>query len=361
MAREITLRVVGDTVYASRKRAGVQGEGNVTRLVVAFDESWDGFAKKITWWDALDENPVVRTLTADLLVDLAHDTRTYATTIPAEPLALEGECTLVIDGYTDGRRARSLMVRMDVEPAMIADTAGEPIDPTPTQAEQLQVQIDTLLEDMSAEALRTETAADNAEAARNGAEAARAGAETAKNAAVAAQNKAETAQKNAETAETGAEAARKAAETARTGAETAKTGAETARKAIEDMTVSAETLEAGKDATVEKSTKDGVVHLELGIPQGPQGVSGVYVGSDEMPKGYNVKVDPNGDQVIDLVGDIIAEGDRQIARVAAEGGKQVLRAVESTGIIVKSSTEGSTKRFKITVDDSGTLTATEVP
>lgn len=34
--------------------------------------------------------------------------------------------------------------------------------------------------------------------------------------------------------------------------------------------------------------------------------------------------------------------------------------VEGTGIIVKSSTEGSTKRFKFTVDDAGTLTATEV-
>ena len=34
--------------------------------------------------------------------------------------------------------------------------------------------------------------------------------------------------------------------------------------------------------------------------------------------------------------------------------------VEGTGVIVKSSTEGSTKRFMLTVDDSGTITATEV-
>lgn len=34
--------------------------------------------------------------------------------------------------------------------------------------------------------------------------------------------------------------------------------------------------------------------------------------------------------------------------------------VEGTAMIVKSSTEGSTKRFKITVDDSGTISATEV-
>jgi hypothetical protein len=34
--------------------------------------------------------------------------------------------------------------------------------------------------------------------------------------------------------------------------------------------------------------------------------------------------------------------------------------VEGTAMIVKSSTEGSTKRFKITVDDSGTISATEI-
>lgn len=34
--------------------------------------------------------------------------------------------------------------------------------------------------------------------------------------------------------------------------------------------------------------------------------------------------------------------------------------VSDTAIIIGSSTEGSTKKFQITVDDSGTLTATEV-
>ena len=34
--------------------------------------------------------------------------------------------------------------------------------------------------------------------------------------------------------------------------------------------------------------------------------------------------------------------------------------VEGTGVIVKSSTEGSNKRFKITVDDNGTISATEI-
>lgn len=146
--REIKLTVRGDTVHASRHRAGIQGEANATALVVSFDESWDGYAKKITFWDALEQNPVERTLTIDLLVDAANDVRTYKTTIPGEPLALAGECLLVIDGYVDGVRARAMSLRMTVEDAPMAEHAGEPSDPTPTQAEQLQVQIEALIGDI---------------------------------------------------------------------------------------------------------------------------------------------------------------------------------------------------------------------
>ena len=156
--REITLTVRGDTVHASRHRAGIQGEANATALVVSFDESWDGYAKKITFWDALGQNPVERTLTVDLLVDAARDTRTYKTTIPGEPLALAGECLLVVDGYMDGTRARSMAVRLTVEEAPVAEDAGEPDDPNPTQAEQLQVQIDAIMGDIGKAAAGAEAA-----------------------------------------------------------------------------------------------------------------------------------------------------------------------------------------------------------
>lgn len=161
--REIKLTVRGDTVHASRDRAGVQGEANATALVVSFDESWDGYAKKITFWDALEQNPVVRMLTADLLVDITSDTRTYRTTIPGEPLALDGECLLVIDGYKDGVRARSMSLQLAVEAAPVAEDAGEPSDPTPTQAEQLQVQIEAIIGDI-------QKVADGAERAEKAAE-----------------------------------------------------------------------------------------------------------------------------------------------------------------------------------------------
>ena len=42
-----------------------------------------------------------------------------------------------------------------------------------------------------------------------------------------------------------------------------------------------------------KRYSDLPYHNKVG-PQGLQGVSGVYVGSGDMPEGYNVQIDPDG-------------------------------------------------------------------
>lgn len=147
--RVIHMALRGDTVQLDSSVAGVQGSGNVDTLVLRFDPSWDGFAKTVTWWDALGRNPVKRTLTVDLLVDLAEGKRTYQVAIPPEPLARAGRCQMVIDGYVEGKRARSVCVELDVLCAPIADHAGEPMDPTPTQVEQLQGEIEKLTDDIA--------------------------------------------------------------------------------------------------------------------------------------------------------------------------------------------------------------------
>lgn len=69
------------------------------------------------------------------------------------------------------------------------------------------------------------------------------------------------------------------------------------------MTVEAVTLEPGSEATAEKSKKNGVYNIKYGIPRG---ASGVYVGSGDMPDGYNVQVDPDGDitgveELVDII------------------------------------------------------------
>lgn len=142
MDRIIEVKVGGNYLSKDNKNAGVKGEANVTHLRITFDEGWDEYAKTVTFWDAQGKNPVKRIQGIDLIEDITKDTRTYITPIPKEPLAIAGEMTFVIDGYLDGKRQRSLSDRLEVKDAPITDDAGEPTDPTPTQAEQLQMQID---------------------------------------------------------------------------------------------------------------------------------------------------------------------------------------------------------------------------
>lgn len=78
---------------------------------------------------------------------------------------------------------------------------------------------------------------------------------------------AENARNEAEEAGEQADAAAQAASSANDAAATANAEAEKWRKA----TVSAVTLEAGKDATAEVSEKDGAKHITFGIPRGADG------------------------------------------------------------------------------------------
>ena len=148
MDRIINIKVGGNYLSKDSKNAGVSGEGNVTKLRITFDEGWDGYAKTVTFWDARGNNPVKRIEGIDLIEDITKDTRTYLTPIPPEPLAIAGELTFVIDGYAEGKRQRSISDKLVVKESPITDNAEEPTDPTPTQAEQLQSQIDHFLEDV---------------------------------------------------------------------------------------------------------------------------------------------------------------------------------------------------------------------
>lgn len=148
----INIKIRGIYLDKDNRKAGVQFEANVTTLRIELDEGWDGYAKTITFWDALGGNPVKRTLTADLLEDITKSTRIYLVEIPGEAMGEAGDMTFVLDGYIDGKRRRSLSDTLWVEKAPFEEDANEPSDPTPSQAEQLQVQIDTLLSDIQEQA-----------------------------------------------------------------------------------------------------------------------------------------------------------------------------------------------------------------
>lgn len=148
MDRIIEVKVAGSHLTKDNRNAGVQHEANSKRLRITFDEGWDGYAKTVTWWDALGQNPVKRVLTTDCLEDATKDTRVYLCPIPGEAMTEDGMCTFIIDGYSDGKRMRSVSDELLVSDAPFDENADEPADPTPSQAEQLQEQIDTIMDDI---------------------------------------------------------------------------------------------------------------------------------------------------------------------------------------------------------------------
>ena len=241
MDRLIDIKINGSHLSKDNLYAGVQGENNATAMRIEFDESWDGYAKTVVFWNARGENPVKRTLTADLLEDITQSSRIYICMIPGEPLEEAGECTIIIDGYAEGKRPRSVPARLKVRPAPDSDRAGEPVDPTPTQAEQLQRQIDGLMGNIQEQAIIAHDAATaagghaqaaatsetNAQQAAADAQAARAGAEAAQQAVAGSVSQAASQALNAQTS---AQQAANAATAAASGAQQAEVSAAAAKK-----------------------------------------------------------------------------------------------------------------------------------
>lgn len=211
MDRTILVKVNGHYLIKDNSRAGVQHECNAVRMRIEFDPGWDGLAKKVTFWNAAGKKPVERTLTADLLENMAVNPRAYLCPIPGEAMEIAGDMTFIIDGYVDGKRQRSLSGTLRVEAAPFIEKAGEPADPTPTQAEQLQVQIDAVMGDLQRAVGAADEAAACAEAAAVSESNAARSEQAAEQHVVAAQKSAD----DAESAQTGAKAAQKAAEAAR--------------------------------------------------------------------------------------------------------------------------------------------------
>lgn len=134
--RNIVLTVRGDTVKRSGNQAGVQHEAAAVTVTFAFDGTWDGYAKTVTFWDAHGLNPVKVLLgEAEKIAE-----REYAVPMPAEAMKAAGCCTLVIDGVKEGARQRAAQTRLEVVASPIAVF---PDEVTATVAEQLQVEIET--------------------------------------------------------------------------------------------------------------------------------------------------------------------------------------------------------------------------
>ena len=270
MDRIIEVKVNGSYITKDNRNAGVQHEANSTSLRIEFDPSWDSYAKKITWWNAKGEDPVEIILGTNLLEDAAASTRVYLCPIPGEPLEECGECTFVIDGYVDGKRQRSAADRLWVKEAPFKENAGQPSDPTPSQAEQLQKEIDGIKGTISQAVASRDAAAESAAQAKASETAAASSASSAEASKTAAEDSAGTAAADASAAAKSAEAAAqseqnaKASETSAKYSETtasssaataaqAKTAAESAQAKADKAQAAAERAKAAAKAAQEKA------------------------------------------------------------------------------------------------------------
>ncbi len=155
----INVSINGYTIAKDNNCAGAQNESNSTRLRLTFDDNWKGYAKTIMFWNALGENPVKRILSTDLLEDFT-DSSVYIVPIPGEAMTEAGWNTFVVDGYIDGVIKRTVEDRLRVLPSRRSDDAGVAEDPTPTQAQQLQSEIESILPNVQKEVVSARTSAE---------------------------------------------------------------------------------------------------------------------------------------------------------------------------------------------------------
>ena len=246
--RIITAAVTGETIKLSNKTAGAAGSFNAVSLSLTFDSAWDGTTKKLYFFDAYGNNAVYRLLTTELLVGGA-----YIVPIPAEPLAYAGEMTITIRGIdfaTNGTTAERIIMSasttMKVLSAIAPASDVAPVEPTPTQAEQLQTEIDDIKSTVTNAYASATAAANSATASATSATAAQtaqAASESARDSAISAKTDAQTAETNAGTYSTSAGNSATAAAGSATDANSAKTAAQTAQTSAETAKTNAETAE----------------------------------------------------------------------------------------------------------------------
>lgn len=154
------MTVNGEFVKKDSKNAGVQGEGNAAKLHITLSQDWKPYSKRIVWRNALGENPTAVLLyksVADLVVTAAEEgggTETnplvFDTPIPSEALTEAGWCSFTIEGFEDSEPAKVHITVTDHLLVKPNDSYNAPAEPTPTQAQQLQTQIDKITEDTAA-------------------------------------------------------------------------------------------------------------------------------------------------------------------------------------------------------------------
>ena len=259
--RIVKLQIANEFIVGSGVSIGAVGSHDDVLLEMDFRSSaqWAGTTRRAIFSNALGENRTPIILTTNLLAEGQADV--YLVPVPAEAKDVAGDCFLTVEGFiSEGEREILRIVTEEATFRVLPSKLYHNENPslTPTELEQLQAEIDDVKEDI-VKAAQASVALDKT---------------------LEAQAKAEEA----------AEAAHDAQE------------------AVENLSVTGENVPADSDTpVVEKQVnEDGSVTLHFNTRQG---VSGVYVGEGDMPEGYDVQVNPEGEalSIEDIVKEILQD------------------------------------------------------
>ena len=234
--RIIKLSVKNEYILGEGVVIGAAGSHDEVLLELDFRASpvWHGTTKKAIFYDAMYKNPATILLTTNLLAE--GQTDVYYVPVPQAAKTAAGDCFLTVEGTVvegSGENAKET-VRVTTREARFPVLPNKrylnetPI--TPTQAEQLQAEIDDIKNTVS-------EAKGSADAAAESKEKAAASEANAKASEEAAQKSAAAAAKIEETAKA-AEAARNSNEQTRQANETSRISAENARNVWESYDAS---------------------------------------------------------------------------------------------------------------------------
>lgn len=219
MQKIISCRVTDEYVQGTGAVVGAVGSHDDAALELSFSEIWDGTTKRIVWYDALGQNPTLTILTVDLLVP--GEAEVYRVPIPGEAKTVAGNLMMTIRGVVigdDGKEEKAVVsatATFVVLDSVWDDDASESEDITPSQAEQLQKEVDSIKMDISKTIQAVDKLDEYVEVTGKNADAAETAEENAKKAQSAAAASATASSNSASLAGTNAANAAKSAEEAR--------------------------------------------------------------------------------------------------------------------------------------------------
>lgn len=200
MTRTIPLKIQNEYITGDKCMIGAAGSHNDVILRMEFSGMWDGLTKMVQFRDALGEATIEVLLTADMLE--ADDTSVYLVPVPNGAKKYAGEMTLCVKGAAvsgdkETRATTAVYGRFTVGESKWDTSAETEQDVTPTQAEQLQSQIENVLATIVDARKAATAAATSAQTAQSAASAATDAVSMASAAAKAASGSASQAQASA--------------------------------------------------------------------------------------------------------------------------------------------------------------------